>query len=76
MEITYIPMAKGFLCLVAIIDWYNQRLLAWRLPNTLDTDFCVEALEGAQGKGKPQVFNANQGSQSTGNGVRLKPSNT
>ncbi len=65
-DITYIPMAKGFLYLVAIMDWYSRCVLAWRLSNTLDADFCVEALKEALSTGKPQVFNTDQGSQFTG----------
>ena len=64
-DITYVPMAKGFLYLVAIMDWYSRYVVAWRLSNTLDADFCVEALEDALGKGKPGVFNTDQGSQFT-----------
>ncbi len=64
-DITYIPMAKGFLYLVAIMDWYSRYVVAWRLSNTLDADFCVEALKEALGKGKPEVFNTDQGSQFT-----------
>jgi len=67
-DITYIPMAKGFHYLVAIMDWYTRCVLAWRLSNTLDADFCVEALKEALGKGKPEVFNTDQGSQFTGEG--------
>jgi len=65
-DITYIPMARGFLYLVAIIDWYSRYVLAWRLSNTLDADFCVEALEEALKKGRPDIFNTDQGSQFTG----------
>jgi putative transposase len=65
-DITYLPMARGFLYLVAIMDWYSRYVLAWRLSNTLDADFCVEALEEALSKGKPEVFNTDQGSQFTG----------
>jgi len=65
-DITYIPMARGFLYLVAIIDWYSRYVLSWRLSNTLDADFCVEALEDALRKGKPDIFNTDQGSQFTG----------
>jgi putative transposase len=65
-DITYIPMAHGFLYLVVIMDWYSRYVLAWRLSNTLDADFCVEALEEALKKGKPDVFNTDQGSQFTG----------
>ena len=67
-DITYIPMAKGFLYLVAIIDWYSRYVVAWRLSNTLDADFCVDALEEALGKDTPEVFNTDQGSQFTGEG--------
>ena len=65
-DITYIPMKRGFLYLVAIIDWYSRYVLAWRLSNTLEADFCVEALQEALEKGKPEVFNTDQGSQFTG----------
>ncbi len=64
-DITYIPMARGFLYLVAIMDWYSRYVVAWRLSNTLDADFCVEALEEALTKGKPEIFNTDQGSQFT-----------
>ena len=64
-DITYIPMARGFLYLVAIIDWYSRCVLAWRLSNTMDVHFCLEALEEALGKGTPEVFNTDQGSQFT-----------
>jgi putative transposase len=64
-DITYIPMARGFLYLVAIIDWYSRYVLSWRLSNTLDADFCVEALEEALGKGRPDIFNTDQGTQFT-----------
>ena len=59
-DITYIPLARGFLYLVAIMDWYSRHVVAWRLSNTLDADFCVEALEEALSKGKPEVFNTDQ----------------
>ncbi len=64
-DITFIPMARGFLYLVAIIDWYSRYVLSWRLSNTLDTNFCVEALEEALRKGIPEIFNTDQGSQFT-----------
>jgi putative transposase len=64
-DITYIPMTRGFLYLVAIIDWYSRYVLSWRLSNTLDTGFCVEALEEALRKGKPEIFNTDQGAQFT-----------
>jgi hypothetical protein len=65
-DITYIPMAHGFMYLVVIMDWYSRYVLAWKLSNTLDADFCVEALEEALSKGKPDIFNTDQGSQFTG----------
>lgn len=65
-DITYIPMASGFGYLVAIIDWHSRRVLAWRLSNTLDTRFCLEALqEAVQRFGKPKIFNTDQGCQFT-----------
>ena len=64
-DITYIPMARGFFYLVAIIDWYSRYVLSWRLSNTRDTDFCVEALEEALKKGRPDIFNTDQGAQFT-----------
>ena len=64
-DITYIPMAQGFLYLVAIMDWHSRHVLAWKLSNTLDTDFCVAALEQALGKGRPEIFNTDQGAQFT-----------
>jgi putative transposase len=65
-DITYIPMKTGFLYLVAIMDWYSRRVLAWRLSNTLDSTFCVDALEEALSRfGPPSIFNTDQGSQFT-----------
>jgi putative transposase len=65
-DITYIPMARGFCYLVAIMDWASRKVLAWRLSNTLDASFCVDALEEAILKyGKPDIFNTDQGSQFT-----------
>jgi putative transposase len=64
-DITYIPMAHGFLYLVAVMDWVSRYVLAWRLSNLLDTDFCVAAVEEALGKGRPEIFNTDQGSQFT-----------
>ena len=64
-DITYIPMAQGFLYRVAIMDWHSRHVLAWKLSNTMDTDFCVTALEAALGKGRPEVFNTDQGAQFT-----------
>ena len=65
-DITYIPMAHGFMYLVVIMDWYSRYVLAWRLSNTMDSDFCVEALEEALEKRKPEIFNTDQGVQFTG----------
>src|SRR5262245_28508406 len=65
-DITYIPMAKGFLYLVVIMDLVSRAVLAWRLSNTLDADFCIEALEEALSRhGQPEIFNTDQGSQFT-----------
>jgi len=65
-DVTYIPMAKGFLYLVVIMDWVSRAVLAWRLSNTLGADFCVEALEEALARyGRPEIFNTDQGSQFT-----------
>lgn len=65
-DITYIPMAKGFSYLVAIIDLWSRKVLSWRLSNTMDTSFCIEALEEAVKKfGAPEIFNTDQGSQFT-----------
>jgi len=65
-DITYLPMRKGFCYLVAIMDWASRRVLSWRLSNTLDTSFCVDALEEAIERfGTPEIFNTDQGSQFT-----------
>jgi putative transposase len=65
-DITYIPMRRGFLYLVAVLDWYSRKVLSWRLSNTMDAGFCVQALEEAlQKHGKPEIFNTDQGSQFT-----------
>jgi putative transposase len=64
-DITYIPMQKGFMYLVVILDWYSRHILAWRLSNSLESDFCLEALQEALRKGKPEIFNTDQGSQFT-----------
>jgi putative transposase len=65
-DITYIPMRRGFLYLVAIMDWHSRRVLSWRLSNTMDVTFCMEALEEALARnGKPTIFNTDQGSQFT-----------
>src|SRR4051812_39670485 len=65
-DVTYIPMARGFLYLVVIMDWVSRAVLAWRLLNTLGAEFCVEALEDALFlHGRPEIFNTDQGSQFT-----------
>jgi putative transposase len=65
-DITYIPMRAGFLYLVAIMDWHSRRVLSWRLSNTMDSSFCVTALEEALRRfGKPEIFNTDQGAQFT-----------
>jgi len=64
-DITYIPMPKGFLYLVAIMDWYSRYVLSWSISNTLDTTFCLESLDKAIAQGKPEIFNTDQGSQFT-----------
>lgn len=64
-DITYIRLGQGFCYCVAIIDWYSRYVVAWRLSNTLDTTFCLEALNVALSQGKPEIFNSDQGSQFT-----------
>lgn len=64
-DITYISLSQGFLYLTAVIDWYSRYVLSWRLSNTLDTVFCIDALEEALRKGSPAIFNTDQGSQFT-----------
>ena len=81
MDITYIPMARGFVYLVAVIDWHSRKVLAWRLSISMDTAFCTEAVEEAIARyGKPEIFNTDQGSQFTsseftgllhGHGIRI-----
>jgi len=81
MDITYIPMAKGFVYLAAVMDWYSRKVLAWRVSITMDTAFCVEAVEEALERyGAPEIFNTDQGSQFTSeaftglqeeNGIRI-----
>ena len=67
-DITYVPMHRGFMYLVAIMDWHSRKVLSWRVSNTLDAEFCVEALEEAiQIHGCPEIFNTDQGSQFTSN---------
>jgi putative transposase len=66
MDITYIPMARGFVYLAAVLDWFSQRVLAWRLSITLETEFCLDAVREALARhGKPEIFNTDQGSQFT-----------
>ena len=66
MDISYIPMARGFVYLAAVVDWFSRRVLAWRLSITMETSFCIEALEEALSKNeKPEIFNTDQGSQFT-----------
>ena len=66
MDITYIPMARGFVYLAAVVDWFSRRVLAWRLSISMAVDFCIEAVEEALAKhGRPEIFNTDQGSQFT-----------
>ncbi len=66
MDITYIPMAKGFVYLAAVIDWHTRRVLAWRVSISMETSFCIDAVEDALHRyGKPEIFNTDQGSQFT-----------
>jgi putative transposase len=64
-DITYVPMPQGFMYLVAVIDWHSRYVLSWRLSNTLEVDFCLDALEEAFIVNKPEIFNTDQGSQFT-----------
>ena len=67
MDITYIPMARGFVYLAVVLDWFSRRVLSWRLSITMEAAFCVETLEDALARhGKPEIFNTDQGSQFTG----------
>ena len=64
MDLTYIPMARGFIYLAAVVDWFSRRVLAWKLSITMETSFCIEALEEALSRNeKPEIFNTDQGSQ-------------
>jgi putative transposase len=65
MDITYVPLKGGWLYLTAVIDWFSRKVLSWRLSNTIDTSFCVEALKAALKRGQPEIFNTDQGSQFT-----------
>jgi putative transposase len=68
-DITYVPMARGFMYLVAVMDWHSRKILSWRVSNTLDSDFCNQALQEALSRyGKPEIFNTDQGAQFTSNG--------
>jgi putative transposase len=81
MDITYIPMARGFVYLAAVVDWFSRRVLAWRVSISMAVDFCIEAVEEALAKfGRPEIFNTDQGSQFTsfeftqlltGNGIAI-----
>ena len=64
-DITYVPMRRGFMYLTAVIDWYSRYVLSWRMSNTLEVRFCLEALEEALDRGRPEIFNTDQGSQFT-----------
>jgi len=67
MDITYIPMARGFVYLAVVLDWFSRRVLSWRVSITMEAAFCVETLEDAMARhGKPEIFNTDQGSQFTG----------
>jgi putative transposase len=67
MDITYVPMAKGFVYLAVVLDWFSRRVLSWRVSITMEAAFCVETLEDALAKhGRPEIFNTDQGSQFTG----------
>jgi putative transposase len=67
MDITYIPMARGFVYLAVVLDWFSRRVLSWRLSITMEAAFCVETLEDALARhGRPDIFNTDQGSQFTG----------
>jgi putative transposase len=67
MDITYIPMARGFVYLAAVVDWFSRRVLAWRVSITMEVEFCLEAVEEALARhGRPEIFNTDQGSQFTG----------
>lgn len=76
MDITYVPMARGFVYLAAVVDWFSRRVLSWRVSITLEAAFCVEALEEALARhGRPEIFNTDQGAQFTSHdftGVLLK----
>jgi putative transposase len=64
-DITYVPLQRGYLYLTAVLDWFSRHVLSWRLSNSMDVEFCVEALEEALEAGRPEIFNTDQGSQFT-----------
>lgn len=64
-DITYIPMRRGFMYLVAVMDWYSRHVLSWEVSNSMETSFCIGALEEALSRGRPSIFNSDQGSQFT-----------
>ena len=66
-DITYVPMPRGFMYLVAVLDWYSRYVVSWALSNTADVAFCLEALEQALAHGQPTIFNTDQGAQFTSN---------
>ena len=73
MDITYIPMARGFVYLAVVLDWFSRRVLSWRVSITMEAAFCVETLEDALARhGKPDIFNTDQGSQFTGCGLHRR----
>ena len=66
MDITYVPMARGFVYLAAVVDWFSRRVLSWRVSITMEVEFCLEAVEEALAKhGRPEIFNTDRGSQFT-----------
>jgi len=68
-DITYIPMSRGFMYLVAVMDWHSRKVLSWRISNTLDSEFCIDAVSEAIGRyGRPEIFNTDQGAQFTSRG--------
>ena len=70
MDITYIPMARGFVYLAAVVDWFSRRVLSWRVSITMEVEFCLEAVEEALARhGRPEIFNTDQGSQFTSAGL-------
>ena len=64
-DITYVPMQRGYLYLTAVMDWFSRCVLAWQLSNSMDVEFCLEALEEALRHGRPEIFNTDQGAQFT-----------